>query len=101
MTTFARCGEQTWRRSCWSPARSASPRAPHAADPGRWQLTGTTTLPPVYYQGVTVDPGSDFYFDGVFVGLYRTDAAFTEIGRNDDVIPVSYTHLTLPTTPYV
>jgi len=59
----------------------------HAADPGRWQLTGTTTLPPVYYQGVTVDPGRNFYFDGVFVGLYRTDAAFTETGRNDDVIP--------------
>jgi hypothetical protein len=58
-----------------------------AADPGRWQLTGTTTLPLVYYQGVTVDPRRNLYFDGVFVGLYRTDAAFTETARNDDAIP--------------
>jgi hypothetical protein len=58
-----------------------------AADPGRWRLTGTTTLPIVYYQGVTVDPARNLFFDGVFVGLYRTDPAFRETGRNDDVIP--------------
>ena len=53
-----------------------------AADPGRWHQTGTTSLPIVYYQGVTIDPARNFYFDGVFVGLYRTDSAFTETGRN-------------------
>ncbi len=58
-----------------------------AADPGRWRVTGTTTLPLVYYQGVTVDPARNLYFDGVFVGLYRTDSGFNETGRNDDVIP--------------
>jgi len=58
-----------------------------AADPGRWNLTGTTSLPIVYYQGVTTDPARNLYFDGVFVGLYRTDAAFTETGRTDDVFP--------------
>ena len=58
-----------------------------AADPGRWTVTGTTTLPLLYYQGVTVDPARNFYFDGIFVGLYRTDPAFTETGRTDDVIP--------------
>ncbi len=46
-----------------------------AADPGRWRVTGTTTLPLLYYQGVTVDPARNFYFDGIFVGLYRTDSA--------------------------
>src|SRR4051794_22486428 len=58
-----------------------------AADPGRWRLAGTTTLPILYYQGVTVDPGRNFYFDGVYVGLYRTSPAFAETGRTDDVIP--------------
>jgi len=59
----------------------------HAADPGRWTETGTTTLPLVYYQGVTVDARSNLYFDGVYVGLYRTTPGFAETGRNDDVIP--------------
>ena len=64
----------------------SAPAAAQAADPGRWTLTGTTTLPLVYYQGVTVDPARNLYFDGIFVGLYRTNG-FTETGRNDDVIP--------------
>ncbi len=59
----------------------------HAADPGRWKLTGTTSLPILYYQGVTADPARNLYFDGVYVGLYRTDDAFHETGRTDDVIP--------------
>ena len=63
------------------------PAAAQAADPGRWTLTGTTTLPLVYYQGVTADPARNLYFDGVYVGLYRTTPAFAETGRNDDVIP--------------
>ena len=58
-----------------------------AADPGRWHVTGTTTLPLLYYQGVTVDPARNFYFDGIFVGLYRTNPGFTETGRTADVIP--------------
>ena len=47
----------------------------HAADPGRWKLSGTTSLPILYYQGVTADPARNLYFDGVYVGLYRTDSA--------------------------
>ena len=65
----------------------AAPAPARAADPGRWTLTGTTSLPLVYYQGVTVDPARNLYFDGVFVGLYRTTPGFVETGRNDDVIP--------------
>ena len=63
------------------------PGSARAADPGRWTVTGTTTLPILYYQGVTIDPAHNFYFDGIFVGLYRTDRAFNETGRTDDVIP--------------
>ena len=66
----------------WLPVAPA-----HAADPGRWKLTGTTSLPLFYYQGVTADPARNLYFDGVYVGLYRTDSAFHETGRTDDVIP--------------
>src|SRR3954464_1479738 len=58
-----------------------------AADPGRWRLTGTTTLPILFYQGVTSDPARHFYFDGIYVGLYRTDPGSTETARTDDVIP--------------
>ena len=67
-------------------ALAAAAPAP-AADPGVWELTGTTSLPLVYYQGVTVDPRRNLYFDGVYVGLYRTNPGLTETGRNDDVIP--------------
>jgi hypothetical protein len=63
------------------------PSAALAADPGRWSLSATTTLPLVYYQGVTTDAVRNLYFDGVYVGLYRTTRAFAETGRNDDVIP--------------
>jgi hypothetical protein len=68
-------------------AVSGLPAAALAADPGRWTLTGTTTLPLVYYQGVTVDAARNLYFDGIDVGLYRTTPGFAETGRNNDVIP--------------
>jgi len=65
----------------------AAPAGARAADPGRWTLSATTSLPLVYYQGVTVDAAHNLFFDGIFVGLYRTTPAFAETGRNDDVIP--------------
>jgi hypothetical protein len=46
-------------------------------------------MPLVYYQGVTADPDGNLYFDGIFSGLYRTDAKLRETARNDDVIPAS------------
>jgi hypothetical protein len=71
----------------------ALPTAAGAVDPGRWRLTGTTPLPLYYYQGVTNDQSRRLFFDGVDFGLYRTDSAFHETGRNDDVIPPQV-HLT-------
>jgi hypothetical protein len=59
----------------------------HAADPGRWVETGKTTTPIYYYQGVTSDPARNFYFDGVHVGVYRTDSDLNETARKDDAIP--------------
>lgn len=64
-----------------------SPGAALGQDPGRWSLTGQTTMPLYYYQGVTSDPARNLYFDGIHFGLYRTDSNLVETGRNDDVIP--------------
>lgn len=58
-----------------------------AADPGRWQQTGQSTMPLYYYQGVTSDSANNFFFDGVDFGLYRTDSQLNETARNDAVIP--------------
>ncbi len=69
----------------------ALPAAAQAADPGRWTLTGNSTMPLYYYQGVTSDPAGHFFFDGVDVGLYRTDSKLSEQARNDDVIPPAVT----------
>jgi hypothetical protein len=62
-----------------------------AADPGRWHLTGVSTVPLEYYQGVTSDPGRRLWFDGVFAGLYRADAALHERARNAAEIPPAVT----------
>jgi hypothetical protein len=63
------------------------PAAAHAADPGRWTLTGVSRIPYVYYQGVTADGRGHLFFDGVFAGLYRADEALREQARQDDEIP--------------
>ncbi len=86
MTTFHQWAGKVCPRWC-SPRRSSS-RAPRAP---RIRVVGRRRAPPrcrfVYYQGVTVDPARNLYFDGVYVGLYRTNSAFAETGRTDDVIP--------------
>ena len=58
-----------------------------AADPGRWAETGRSTIPLYYYQGIASDPAKRLFFDGIYVGLYRTDPLLGETARNDDVIP--------------
>ncbi len=71
----------------WFPASAAS-----AADPGRWtEKKPPSTIPLYYYQGVTSDPDRNFYFDGIWFGLYRTDSQLNETARNDNVIPPKVT----------
>jgi hypothetical protein len=44
-----------------------------AADPGRWLMTGASSVPNKYWQGLTSNPErSRLYFVGVFQGLWRT-----------------------------
>jgi len=73
-----------------------------AADPGRWDNTGVSPIPTVYYQGVTSDPARNFYFDGIYSGLYRTDSTLRQTAALPEppgVIPAtvrakeSYNHI--------
>jgi hypothetical protein len=59
-----------------------------AADPGRWIETGHSDIPLEYFQGVTSDRQRNLYFDGFFVGLYRTDSDLVEANRNPAAIPL-------------
>ena len=59
----------------------------HAADPGRWTEVRRSPIPIFYYQGVAADPAKNFFFDGINVGLYRTDASLNETGKSDNVVP--------------
>ncbi|HVE67699.1 MAG TPA: hypothetical protein VNB64_03865 [Solirubrobacteraceae bacterium] len=70
----------------------AAPAA-HAADPGRWTLTGRSTVPVEYYQGVAGDGPvrPNLFFAGIHVGLYRTDSELRETGRANNVIPPQVT----------
>src|SRR5919199_1719630 len=93
------------RTSTWTPASSSVSRrlrraalaaglaglalagpALAAGDPGRWTETGRSTVPVSYYQGVASDDGR-LFFDGVFAGLYRTDASLDEQAGTDNVFP--------------
>jgi hypothetical protein len=58
-----------------------------AADPGRWRETGKTNLPLVYYQGVTHSTAGDWFFDGIYNGLWRTDRQFNQTGAAPNAIP--------------
>ena len=60
-----------------------------AADPGRWTNTGVSRIPVFYYQGVTSDPSRNFYFDGIYTGLFRTDPRLRQTAANPEpgVIP--------------
>ncbi len=45
-------------------------------------------MPLEYFQGVTTDRDGDFYFDGIQVGIYRTDPLLAEEARLESGIPV-------------
>jgi len=45
----------------------------NADDPGRWLLTGASSVPNTYWQGLTSDPAQEnVFFAGTFEGLWRT-----------------------------
>jgi hypothetical protein len=60
-----------------------------AADPGNWVETGHSIVPLEYFQGITSDRQRNLYFDGIFIGLYRTDSGLVEANRQPSAIPVN------------
>jgi hypothetical protein len=57
------------------------------AIPDRLRLADVRAVPIEYFQGLTHDRAGARYFDGVTQGLYRTDRALRERGRNVAAIP--------------
>jgi hypothetical protein len=82
---------------------SAAPTA-HAQDPGRWLLTGASSVPVTYWQGLTSDPAeANLYFVGVFEGLWRTTPQLRQTAGVPNAIPDAvqqaegYNHIGDPT----
>jgi hypothetical protein len=75
-----------------------------AKDPGRWLLTGASSVPNGYWQGLTSDPtDSRLFFIGPFQGLWQTTPALVQTAGVDQAIPtalrksVGYNHIGDPT----
>ena len=61
-----------------------------AKDPGRWTLSGWSSVSNFYWQGVTsAGPTAPFYFSGIVDGLHRTDRWLSETATISPAIPVS------------
>jgi hypothetical protein len=67
--------------------------APAAArEPGRWTLTGWSSVSNFYWQGVTTEgPGKPLFFSGAVTGLHRTARTLRQTASVDPVIPASVT----------
>ena len=75
-----------------------------AKDPGRWLLTGATSVPVPYWQGLTSDPAERrVFFAGVFEGLWRTTSLLKQTAGTPGAIPPAvktsegYNHIGDPT----
>jgi hypothetical protein len=63
-----------------------------AQDPGRWLLTGASSVPSVYWQGLTSDPAEkNLFFVGVFEGLWRTTPTLQQTAGVENAIPPAVT----------
>src|SRR5215208_1364151 len=75
-----------------------------ARDPGRWVLTGASSVPQDYWQGLTNTPDeSSIFFIGPAQGLWQTDPQLVQTNGVDKEIPtdlrhnVGYNHIGDPT----
>jgi hypothetical protein len=78
--------------------------AAEARDPGRWVLTGASSIPTTYWQGLTSDPSKrNVFFVGVFEGLWRTTPGLSQTAGIGSAIPPQvktaegYNHIGDPT----
>src|SRR5207247_2085426 len=59
---------------------------------GRWLLTGASSVPVPYWQGLTSDPAeSNVFFIGVFQGLWRTTPQLAQTAGASGEIPQAVT----------
>ncbi len=75
-----------------------------ASNPGRWILTGASSVPDNYWQGLTSDPSdSQLFFIGPSQGLWQTTPQLVQTAGVDKAIPtalkqsVGYNHIGDPT----
>jgi hypothetical protein len=80
-----------------------APAAP-AQDPGKWLLTGASSVPVSYWQGLTSSPDeSTVFFTGFAEGLWRTTPTLRETAGDATEIPLDvkqaegYNHIGDPT----
>jgi hypothetical protein len=83
---------------------AAAAPAARADDPGRWLLTGASSVPVNYWQGLTSDPGKErMFFVGVFEGLWQTTPQLRQTAGVGSAIPPEvkategYNHIGDPT----
>jgi hypothetical protein len=57
-----------------------------AADPGRWRLAQADSVSLAYFQGLTHSAAGAWFFDGITVGLYRTDRDLRENAANANAL---------------
>jgi len=68
----------------------SAPAPASAKDPGRWTLTGWSSVRFEYWQGVTsAGPRGPMYFSGFTEGLYRTDRWLSQNAAMLPVVPAS------------
>ena len=85
-------------------AFAAAPATASAKDPGRWVVTGATSVPIDYFQGLTTNPrDTSVYFVGLFEGFWRTTPRLRQTAGVPNAIPPSvataegYNHIGDPT----
>jgi hypothetical protein len=63
-----------------------------AQGPGRWLLSGASSVPSTYWQGLTSDPQeANVFFVGVFQGLWRTTPNLRQTAGASTEIPATVT----------
>ncbi len=67
-------------------AALATPGPAAGADPGRWRLAQADSVPLTYFQGLTHAATGEWFFDGITVGLYRTDRDLRQNAANPDAL---------------
>jgi hypothetical protein len=67
-------------------------QAARAADPGRWILTGASSVPVEYWQGLTSNPAKSIvYFAGPFEGVWSTTPTLRRLSSVPTGIPAQVT----------